>query len=135
VTDRSIASTVAVGFFVIWLGILLAGADFPPPIGFLWIIFLDIVAACLVYFRVPTYINWFDNRKRGRLLRVPLDGLAIGLFFALMTILLPGGGEPSAPPSDLVDHIFWFAVVGAVGAANAGFVYCIVYLSKKHLQK
>ena len=134
-TDRSIASAVAVGFFVIWLGILLAGADFPPPIGFLWIILLDIVAAGLVYVRVPTYINWFDNRKRGRLLRVLLDGLASGLVFALMTILLPGGGEPSVPPSDLVDHIFWFAVLGAVGAANAGLVYCTVYLSKKHLQK
>jgi len=135
VTDRSIASAVAVGFFVVWLGILLAGADFPPPIGFLWIICLDIVAAGLVYVRVPTYINWFDSRKRGRLLRVLLDGLAIGLVFALVAILLPGGGEPGVPPPDLVDHVFWFVVLGAVGAANAGFVYCIVCLSKKHLQK
>ena len=45
--NLSVATAIAIGFFVIWLGILLAGADFPPPVGFLWVIFLDVVAALL----------------------------------------------------------------------------------------
>ena len=129
--DWSIASKVAIGFFVIWFGILLAGADFPPPTGFLWIILLDLVAALLVYVRVPSYVTWFDRRRRGRLLFALLDGLACGLVFAFAAILLPGGGEPSLPPPGLIDHLIWFAVVGAVGAVNAGAIYCVLYVSRR----
>lgn len=129
--DRSIASKVAIGFFVIWFAILLAGADFPPPTGFLWIILLDLVAALLVYVRVPSYVTWFDSRRRGRLLLALRDGLVGGLIFAFAAILLPGVGEPSLPPPGLVDHLIWFAVVGAVGAVNAGVIYCVIYVSRR----
>ncbi|MCG8348524.1 MAG: hypothetical protein MI924_12200 [Chloroflexales bacterium] len=90
-TDRSIAATIAVGFFVLWLCILLAGADFPPPIGFLWVILLDLIAAYLVYVRTPVYSNWLDNGEKIRgWLRALLDGLAVGLVFALATMLFWG---------------------------------------------
>ena len=124
------ASKIAIGFFVTWLGILLAGADFPPPVGFLWIVFLDVIAAALVYVRVPTYLKWLDSRKKGRLLFSLLDGLAIGLVFALTTMLLPGGGEPSLPPPNLLDRLIWCVILGAIGAANAGLVYFITYALK-----
>ena len=133
--NLSVATAIAIGFFVIWLGILLAGADFPPPVGFLWVIFLDVVAALLVYIRVPTYITWLDNRKKGRFLHALLDGFIIGLVFALTTMLLPGGGEPSLPPPYLIDRLTWFAVVGVVGAVNAGLVMFIIYVFKASRQK
>ena len=122
-TVKRISTTIATGFFVIWLAILLAGADFPPPIGFLWVVFLDIVAAFVIHFRVPTYVLWVEQRERGRLARALLDGLAIGLVFALATVLVPGGGEPSAPRPGWIDYFVWFAIVGSVGAVNAGVVY------------
>jgi len=45
---RKISLYLAIGFFLVWLAILLAGADYPPPVGFVWIIVLDLVAAGLV---------------------------------------------------------------------------------------
>jgi hypothetical protein len=41
---QRIAGINAILFFFFWLFILLAGADFPPPMGFLWIVL--VVAAC-----------------------------------------------------------------------------------------
>jgi hypothetical protein len=35
---RRIAAINAILFFFFWLFILLAGADFPPPVGFLWLV-------------------------------------------------------------------------------------------------
>lgn len=129
--DKRLPTTIAIGFFIIWFAILLAGADFPPPIGSLWMVFLDIVAAFVIYFRVPTYVLWVGQRKRGRLARTLLDGLTIGLVFALAIILVPGGGEPSFPPLGWVDYLIWSVIVGSVGAVNAVVVYCIVFFIKK----
>jgi len=131
-TDKSISSTVTFGFFVVWFAILLAGADFPPPIGFLWVTLFDLIAAGLVYVRIPTYLNWQDNHKKGSLLCVLFDGLAIGFLFALIVIWLPGSGEPSLPPSSsLIPYFIWFTVLSIVGAINSGVVYGVIYCLRK----
>jgi hypothetical protein len=122
---------LAVGFFLVWLVILLAGADFPPPVGFVWIIVLDLVAAGLVYWRVQFYLAWQESRRSYRLLLVVLDGVAIGSAFALFVIFLPGGGEPSVLPSSL-DYLIWFAVLAAVGAFNSLSVYTISTFLKRN---
>jgi hypothetical protein len=112
------ASVIAAGFFFIWLGILYAGADHPPPPGFLLLVVLDLIAAIAVFFRVPAYGGWSGARRRHRIVRVLSEGLVTGLLVAAVVALVPFGGEPSrARPA--ATYLIWFAVVGAAGAANA----------------
>jgi drug/metabolite transporter (DMT)-like permease len=130
-TQKNTARVIAAGFFLGWLGILYAGADDPPPPGFVLILLADLVAAVLVYLRAPTYMGWSRTRRKNRLFLASLDGLAAGLVLALVAILLPGGGEPSVQPA-AIDHVIWFAVLGGVGAANTILIYGLsAYLSKK----
>lgn len=112
----------AIGFFVFWLGVLYAGADHPPPTGFLWAILLDLLATALVYIRVPTYLNWARSRTPLRVLRALRDGAAVGLIFATVALSLPGTGEPGIHPT-FVDRILWFLILAAVGSGNAGVTY------------
>lgn len=114
--------TLAAGFFFFWLVVMLAGADFPPPVGFLYLVFLDLVAALLVIVRVPTYMAWSAQARRGRLLLAFLDGALVGLVFAAMTVLLNPVGEPSVQPT-LIDRVIWHGVLACVGATNALAVY------------
>ena len=86
------------------------------------IVILDLACAALVYARVPTYINWYLDRKKDRLPLVLLEGLVAGLGVALIVLLYPGRGEPSVTPR-AVDTIIWFAVLGIVGMASAVAVY------------
>lgn len=113
---------IAAGFFVVWIGILYAGADHPPPVGFLWLVLLCLLAAGVVYLRMPTYANWSATRHRFRLIRVFLDGIVAGLIFALIPLVFNGGGEPGIQPT-WADRMIWFAVLAGVGAANAMIVY------------
>ncbi|MFM7640995.1 MAG: hypothetical protein ACKO45_05530 [Cyanobium sp.] len=86
------------------------------------VILLDLMAACLVYLRLPTYVAWSIARKKNRLLRVVLDGLAMGVVIALILQLTPGGGEPSVTPT-LGSRLIWFTVIGGVGSANTLILY------------
>jgi hypothetical protein len=80
------------------------------------------MAAWLVYLCLPTYVAWSIARKKNRLLRVVLDGLAAGLVLALILQLIPGVGEPSVTPA-LANRLSWFALVGGAGAANPLLLY------------
>lgn len=111
----------ATGFFLFWIAVLYAGADHPPPRSFLWIVALVLVCSLVVYWRVPAYVHWIRTRRQGRRLHVVLDGLVAGYAVAALALLLRGG-EPSVTPT-LVDRAIWFAVLGAIGAANAWALY------------
>jgi Kef-type K+ transport system membrane component KefB len=125
---------IAVGFFIFWSGVLYAGADHPPPLGFIWLVLLCLLAAGIVYLRVPTYANWSATGRRFRLLRVFVDGIVAGLLIALIPLLFDGGGEPDVQPT-WVDHMIWFAVLAVVGAANAMIVYFFSFVSNRLVQK
>lgn len=122
--SRHSNTLLAVGFFFVWLGILYAGADHPPPPGFVWIIVLDLFAAWLVYLRVPTYANWSVANTRFRWFRVFLDGLLAGLVFAIIAIVLPVTRDVGILPS-LSDYAIWFAVLACIGIANTVLLYFI----------
>jgi len=123
--------TLALGFFLFWLSVLLAGADHPPPAGFIWIMVLDLVAAGLVFWRVPFYLHWQANHRAIRIPLAALDGVAIGTVFALVVVLLWGGGESSVQPA-VVNYVIWFLVLAAVGAFNSLSIYAIsALLSRK----
>lgn len=134
-TNKKIINLAIAGcFFVFWLAILYAGADHPPPPGFIVLIILDLGCSFLVYYRVSTYLEWSRIKYNKRLPRVVLDGLVAGLAVALMSVIVPGGGEPSAPPLEFIDKMIWFAVLGSIGSFNSLSIYLLVaFLSKKNL--
>jgi len=123
VSRRRIAGANAVIFFLFWLSILLAGADKPPPPGFLLLALVVAVCAVVVYWRIPTYINWHRTQRPGRVWRVLLDGFVAGLLVAL-PFALKGSGEPSVTPQTS-DYVIWFLVVGMVGVVNSMTLYFI----------
>jgi hypothetical protein len=122
----------AVGFFLFWLAVLYAGADHPPPPGFLLLVLIDLGCAVVVYYRTGTYQEWIKGRKKNRFWRVLGDGLLTGLVIAALVMIFPGGGEPSAPTPGLLDRLIWFAIVGLMGMVNSLGVYgLLVLLTKK----
>lgn len=118
---------IAASFFGVWVGILFAGADHPPPVGFIWVVVLCWIAAVLVYFRAPTYARWSAAQRRFRLLRVLLDGVTVGLVFAFIAIVFNNGGEPSMQPT-WIDYAIWFVVLAIGGAANTLLIYFAVFV-------
>jgi len=125
---------IATGFFVLWVGILYAGADHPPPVGFIWLVLLCLLAAGIVYLRTPTYAAWSASQRRFRLWRVLLDGIIAGLLFALLPLIFNSGGEPGIQPT-WIDRVIWFAVLTGVGAANAMLIYYVSLLFNRLAQK
>ena len=121
-TYRHAAITISGAFFAGWFAVLLAGADRPPPPGFIAVVLIDLVAAVVVYRRVPVYVAWARARRPGRWLRALLEGAAAGLIVAGLAWVLPFGGEPSIERSTTA-VLTWFAVVTTIGAANALLIY------------
>jgi hypothetical protein len=124
-THQRIAAIIAVLFFFVWLAILYVGADHPPPPGFIVVLLLDLVAALLVFWRVLYYQDWVETGQSHRLPWVVRDGLVAGAAFALLAMLAKpvlGSGEPTVIPT-IKDMAIWFAVLAAVGIANALAIY------------
>ena len=122
-SKQKIAGINAIVFFLFWILVLLAGADFPPPLGFIWIVVAVAVCAAVVFWRVPTYIDWSRTRRPGRYWRVVLDGIVAGLIVAL-PFVIGGSGEPSVTMQPL-DYVIWFAVLAVMGIFNSVAIYGI----------
>lgn len=132
---KTLAARIAIGFFIFWLLVLLAGADKPPPPGFIFIIILDVIAAFLVYRRVPIYILWYHNKQKSRWVRVIIEGSVIGLLMGGLTMLFSGGGDPSLPPATIFDRLIWFGVLGMMGIVNSLAVYLTAVFFSKRIAK
>jgi hypothetical protein len=114
---------IASGFFVFWLFVLLAGADKPPPPGFVLVVGMDAVAALVVWRRLPDYARWRREGERLQTLRVLRDGAAAGLAFGAVPVVLKvliGQPLPGAGPTAI-----WFAVLAIMGVINAGVIWLL----------
>ena len=121
--QRKIAVINCIVFFFFWLLVLLAGADFPPPSGFPWIVLIVAICALVVSWRVPTYIDWIRTNRPGHRWRVLLDGMLAGLCVAL-PFVFSGSGEPSITIRP-VDYTIWFIVLSVMGIINSVTIYLI----------
>jgi hypothetical protein len=119
---RKVARINAAVFFFLWLVVLLAGADKPPPIGFLWLVPVVALSALVVYWRIPTYIQWSQTQRPGRLLRVALEGFTAGLVVATPFALFGGGGSTPMPP---IAYVGAFVILGTMGMLNSLALYVI----------
>jgi hypothetical protein len=119
------ATAIAFTFFATWLATLYAGADHPPPIGFLWLVPLLVACAVAVYLRVPVYVSWSGSHGRGRILRVLVEGVSAGFVVGLVVLLFPITEEPTSANMRLEDVVIWLVVLASVGAANAVLLYAL----------
>ena len=121
---------MALAFFFGWLVVLYAGADHPPPPGFLALVLLDLGAAWVVYLRVPVYARWSRALRPGRWLLALLEGTGAGLIAASLTFVLPFAAEPSMQRSAPAT-VIWFATVTSLGTGNALLLYALSAASAK----
>ena len=119
--SRRIAGVNASLFFFFWFIVLLAGADFPPPVGFLWLVIMIAACASVVYWRVPIYIDWYHAQRPRRIWRIIFDGIAAGIVVAV-PFVLKGSSEGSITMQP-VAYAIWFALLGFVGALNSMGIY------------
>ena len=109
---------IASVLFVVWLLVMLAGSDRPPPIGFLWIVAGLVVICVAIGLALPWL--WRVREQSGVwsvLWRTTTLGALVGFVLAAL-FGLGGSGEPSAPPMDGIDYAIWFTVLTIVGALN-----------------
>jgi hypothetical protein len=119
---RQLLTTSSLAFA--WLGILLAGADHPPPIGFVWLVPVLLAFALLVYWRLPAYARLKQDAVPWRWLRVLIEGSFAGLVLATVLHVTPLPGLPFIRPA-VSDFAVWMLVIAALGSANALLAYLL----------
>lgn len=107
-----------------WFGILLAGADHPPPVGFIWLLPVLLVFALLVYWRLPAYARLKQLAAPWRRLRVLTEGAFAGLVLAIVLHVTRLPGLQTVRPTGS-DFAVWMLVISALGSANALLVYLL----------
>lgn len=125
------AAVIAIAFFATWLTVLYAGADHPPPAGFLWLVPLVGACAVIVYLRAPIYASWSRSLRPFRIVQVLLDGVAAGVVVGLAGMLFTLTGKPAIKSVHFADIMIWEAVLTAVGIVNAIAVYALASFFSK----
>lgn len=106
-------------FFVGWTAIMFLGADFPPPIGFLWLIPLIAILDFIQYKYLQNFLPQLREKKKNlfakNLLFFTTGGLVLSLFclVARYKFTLAMG---------IFNNIIWTAVLTIVG-----FIYAIYF--------
>lgn len=122
------AIAIALAFFFGWLAILVAGADHPPPPGFIALILFDLAAAFVVYRRVPVYAQRARARRPRRWLRALLEGALAGLIAAGLALILSGilpVDDQTSMQRPAPAVLIFVTVVAAVGAGNALLIFAL----------
>ena len=121
---------IASGFFIVWLLVMLAGSDRPPPLGFLWIVAGLVVICVAIGFALPWL--WRVREQAGVwsvLWRTTTLGALVGFVLAAL-FGLGGSGEPSAPPMGGIDYAIWFTVLTIVGVINGVIVGLVAIIAR-----
>ena len=131
-SNKKTALINALAFFLIYSLFLYAIADHPPPRGFIWVIVAGVVLAGLIYYRVPTYVEWSLQRKKNRRLRVMLDGLCVGIVIAVISILF-SQGEPGVTPTvlSIMSFIIFFGLAGSFTSSVIYIINALIVRKKR----
>ena len=113
---RRVAATCAVAFFLLAMGVALAGADWPPPPRFALLVVAFAVMTSVATRRLQVLL--LHRLEDGRVSRgaVAAEGAVAGAALGAF-MLAVGGGEPSVSPG-VVDFAIWFLVLGMLGAVG-----------------
>ena len=109
---------------------MLAGADKPPPLGFVWIVVGLVVICTAIGLALPWLWRVRDQSSVWSVLwRTTTLGALVGFVLAAL-FGLGGSGEPSAPPMGGIDYAIWFTVVTIVGAVNGVIVGLVAIITQ-----
>jgi hypothetical protein len=115
---RRLAARLGWASGALFVPVMAAGADRPPPPGFLLIVVYGALLGVVVWRALPLLLDLWDARGAGRaLVRAALAGFLAGLALVGVTTVL-STGEPSIAVGP-VARLIGFTVVGAVGALGA----------------
>jgi hypothetical protein len=130
-SSRRDALLIGTGTAVIMVGVALAGADRPPPPGFVWVVAFGVVWGVGVWLLLPrALVCWDERGATAALFAAAVCGGSVGV----LAVSLAGavsGGEPSVQVDTL-----WRALAlasGAVlgGAAGVGLILLARWLDRR----
>jgi len=112
-----VAAGLAVGFFFAVSLITLAGADWPPPRRFGWLLLAFAVLAGVLQQRLRHLLIRQPQIEGGGMATAAREGGLAGVGLGLFLLAI-GGGEPSLPPSasNTILSICALGITGALGA-------------------
>jgi hypothetical protein len=86
-SNKNIIKINSILFFVGWIIILLLGADFPPPIGFLWLVLLVAILDFIQYKYLRVLLPQLKERKKNLFLKnlffFTVGGVIVALFILI----------------------------------------------------
>ncbi|MGA7877374.1 MAG: hypothetical protein WCA08_17070 [Desulfoferrobacter sp.] len=129
--DRTIAAICASGLFVAVVLIGLAGADKPPPPGFLLLVGLIALLCAVAFFRLEAHLAAQTAAGWRMGMRIGLEGAASG-GVTILALSLSGGGESTVVAST-ESRLIGAAVVALVGAALALVIWTMAVRLKASL--
>jgi hypothetical protein len=115
---RRVSLVTGVGAGLLLVLLALAGADHPPPAGFLWVVLLGAVTAATVRLALPRALTrWESTGAQPILTTTALLGAASGALVVGLAGLLPSA-EPSIEVTS-VARVLGIAAGAASGAVGA----------------
>jgi hypothetical protein len=119
--DHAIAASCSLGLFVVAVAIGLAGADKPPPPGFLILVAALAVLSAVAHLRLVANLRALGDLRWGRFVRIGVEGLLGVVALALSLTVITGGGPEGSTRSGEIAILC--VVVGIVGAVAAVLVW------------
>lgn len=121
-------------FFIGWILILLLGADFPPPIGFLWLVLLIAVLDFIQYKYLRVILPQLKERKKlflKNLFFFTVGGALVALFTLIIRYKI-------TMKMNVTDIIIWSIVITVVsviyGICFWFFNLCLLKVQQKGTQ-
>ncbi|MFJ7737682.1 hypothetical protein ACIQ2D_15315 [Lysinibacillus sp. NPDC097287] len=117
-------------FFLGWNIIFLAGADKPPPIGFLWLVCLVLLLDIAQFFYLKRFLPRLHTKSKGlffiNLFYFFFAGLIVGVITILARINIMSGLQ-------LSDIFIWIVLIISASLVNGAFFYAFnIVLLKKY---
>jgi hypothetical protein len=115
---RRLSAQLGLTAAVLFVLVMAAGADLPPPPGFVLVIAYGVLLGVVVWRALPLMLDLWDARGVGPVIgRAALAGFLAGLALWALTSVI-STGEPSIDV-DGTARLIGFTVVGVVGALGA----------------
>lgn len=126
--NKKITSINFLLFFIGWTIIFLLGADFPPPIGFIWIVLLTLLLDVIQsYYLYHYFLSRIKNRKETKLFLINSLFYLIGSLVLAILISIP-----NLLTIEVHYALVWIAVVTLVGVLYS-IIFYIVNLLLYHV--